>query len=149
MHINNKKCKFHQDSFKFINQIKDDKYIVFGVDGKISNNFNKTNSIIICEYHEFIPRQSYSFYILTRLFSTKRIKFFNRKVPQSIKKIIESYISSSEPVDRLFVRITNNVNTKILISHDYSDYKKRTRKIIKNKLNIFIINSKEFLKDYY
>lgn len=95
------------------------------------------------EYVKHIIPGMQAYNLLMMLLTLDRVVFFSRNVPAAIKKKINQ--TGIKPADRKFVEVAYNANSRILVTHDYEDFKDRIRKIIKKEIGVAVVRADEYL----
>jgi predicted nucleic acid-binding protein len=113
------------------------------IDFQKAKGFNLQNSIIWNEYNNRITSQSFGKIFLQTILIKKRIFPVKRDVNQREKKISDRLIP--KPVDRTFLRVAYNSESKIFISHDFEDFSLATRNKLFEEMIVSIKTAKEFL----
>jgi predicted nucleic acid-binding protein len=134
------KSKYFEYSIEFIDKMLKNE-IKCIVDEGFSLIEIENKSYIGLEYLKHLQPGTLGFKLVTHLASTDRMNFVSKDIPNNDKNFIEQKIRNKK--DRMFLRVTYNSKTKILASHDFTDYQINKRKLLRKKLSISIVTAKE------
>lgn len=117
------------------------KNILLCVDEGYSDEESKNTSAICCEYLKYMTYGSLALSVFSHIASNGRLSQLEKKSSTRTSKIINQLISNK--VDRIFLNVSYNSIEKCLISHDFVDFQKRKRKVIKKELSISVLEASE------
>lgn len=84
---------------------------------------------------------------IEKIFKQKRFKPISKRTDHRITKIINQHINRNKQTDKIFIKITYNSIDKTLVSHDFEDFHKNNRKILKRMMNINILEAKDIIRE--
>jgi len=144
VHAGNPQSPYFEHSIDFINKMFANQTLCT-VDEGFSLNETENESYIALEYMKHLKPGSLGSNLIIHLAQSQRLDFVSNKIPNNDKNYIEQIIRNKK--DRYFLRVTYNSVEKVLASHDFTDYQKRKRKVIKKELNILIVTADEINDD--
>lgn len=144
VHANNPESSYFDFSVDFINKMFVNQTLCT-VDDGFSLNETENKSYIALEYMKHLQPGSLGFNLILHLALNQRLDFVSNKIPNNVKNYIEQIIRNKK--DRYFLRVAYNSVEKTLASHDFTDYQKKKRKVIKRDLNISIVTAEEIIDE--
>lgn len=140
VHAENPQSPYFENSIEFITKMFANQTLCT-VDEGFSLNETENESYIALEYMKHLQPGSLGSNLIIHLAQRKRLDFVSNKIPNNDKNYIEQIIRNKK--DRYFLRVAYNSGEKTLASHDFTDYQKRKRKVIKKSLDIMIVTAEE------
>jgi hypothetical protein len=131
-----------EDSVKLIEQLSNSHYNIACDEGANFEMPCKNRSHIISEYLSRLNQSMLGFIFLAHLAKNKRISEFSKKTNKADSNRIDQCIINKS--DRVFLKVANNTEHKLFISHDYRDMSIKKREYLYKHLGINIIEAKDF-----
>ncbi|MBS1528879.1 MAG: hypothetical protein JSU01_01120 [Bacteroidetes bacterium] len=143
VHANNPESGYQVHSMNLIQKMmENDTLLVVDEGFELDETTNK--SYLALEYLKHLSLGMLGYNFIQFMALQQRIKFVSRKIPEASKHFIEQLISNKK--DRMFLRVTYNSEEKIIVSHDYEDYKKGKRKKIRKEIGINIVDAEDVIE---
>lgn len=140
VHANNYESEYQVHSIELIETLLGNQSFLT-VDEGFEMDESVNDSFIGIEYIEHLKPGMYGYALVAHMAMNQRISFVSKKVPQNVKKFIEQKIRNKK--DRHFLKVAYNSTEKDLVSHDFTDYQIKKRKVIKKFTGVIIETAKE------
>jgi|ERR1700682_1280304 len=140
VHASNPSVGYYGSSLLLLSLLQDSATAIC-VDEGYSPESALNTSVIGHEYGEHLNHGMVAFAVIAALAAGDRLKQVSRSVPVAVARKINQRVP--KPHDRAFVRVAHNSEDRTLASHDFSDFRVRVRKELRNELGVHILTAAE------
>jgi predicted nucleic acid-binding protein len=140
VHADNPDSDYFEHSVEFVNKMFSNT-ILCTVDDGFTLDEATHSSYIALEYLKHLRPTSLGYYLIYHLAQSMRLNFVSKDIPNAHKNFMEQIIVNKKDIH--FLRVTYNSNDKVLVTHDFEDYQKRKRKVIRRNLGLSLVTAEE------
>jgi predicted nucleic acid-binding protein len=142
VHCQNQDVPCHAECMEFVLGLRES-HVNLCVDEGFSMEQDKNKSLVGYEYLKHIRFGSVSYAVLIVILQQQRLRELPRRPTPAQSKLINQMIRNKH--DRAFLGLAVNSTSRVLVSHDETDFQKPKRGAIKKKLCVKVLFSKEAL----
>lgn len=146
VHASNSKEKWQEESVKLIEHLLNSDEVM-RVDPVFTGDPSTNTSYVGYEYLKHLRSGMIGYSFISLMAASKRIVPCSRATHSSKTRAINQCMTNNH--DRVFIKVAINSDSKILVTHDFTDFAKNKRTYLHQKFELKVIVAKEYPKSKF